>query len=146
MHFLSKALNNYFKEHNRAPVVGMAHSTFDLLHAGHTHYLEYSKNRCDFLIVGLLSDPTIDRLNTKNFPCQTMYERYLQLEGIRYVDFIIPFSHEEDIVNMLKLVKPDYRFLGEEYRDVEYTGKGLVEDVFVPRKHSFSSSKLRKQR
>lgn len=56
--------------------VGITFSAFDLLHAGHIKMLEEAKQQCDYLIVGLQTDPTVDRPN-KNIPPQTVLERYI---------------------------------------------------------------------
>ena len=122
--------------------IGFTCSTFDLLHAGHISMLAESKSRCDFLVVGLLCDPTHDRPK-KHKPIQSMFERWVQLSGISYIDMIIPFSSEQDIIDMVLLIKPDIRIVGEEYKDKEHTGKGLCPIFYNSRKHSFSSTALR---
>ena len=124
--------------------IGFTCSTFDLLHAGHISMLAESKSKCDYLIVGLLCDPTHDR-KIKQLPIQSMFERWVQLSGISYVDMIIPFSSEQDIVDMILLIKPDIRIVGEEYKDKEHTGKGLCPIFYNSRKHSFSSTELRER-
>jgi glycerol-3-phosphate cytidylyltransferase len=107
--------------------------------------LEEAKNHCDYLIVGLQTDPTIDRPE-KNKPVQTVYERYIQLKGCKYVDEIIPYSTEEDLLNLLTTINYDVRILGEEYREKMYTGKYLDKEVYYnKRPHTYSSSGLRKR-
>ena len=74
-------------------IVGFTCGTFDVLHAGHVSMLEQCKKQCNWLIVGLQTDPTIDR-PTKNKPIQTTFERYVQLNALRSVDEIIRrFTH-----------------------------------------------------
>ena len=124
--------------------IGFTCSTFDLLHAGHTSMLAESKSKCDYLIVGLLCDPTHDR-QEKQKPVQSMFERWVQLSSISYIDMIIPFSSEQDIIDMVLVIKPDIRIVGEEYKDVEHTGKGLCPIFYNSRKHSFSSTELRER-
>tara|TARA_B110000211_G_scaffold234656_1_gene305380 strand:+ start:2735 stop:3166 length:432 start_codon:yes stop_codon:yes gene_type:complete len=124
--------------------IGFTCSTFDLLHAGHISMLAESKSKCDYLIVGLLCDPTHDR-KTKQLPIQSMFERWVQLSAISYINMIIPFSSEQDIVDMVLLIKPDVRIVGEEYKDKEHTGKGLCPIFYNSRKHSFSSTELRER-
>ena len=124
--------------------IGFTCSTFDLLHAGHTSMLAESKSKCDYLIVGLLCDPTYDR-KEKQRPILSMFERWVQLSSISYVDMIIPFSSEQDIIDMVLVIKPDIRIVGEEYKDIEHTGKGLCPIFYNSRKHSFSSTELRER-
>ena len=130
--------------------VGFTCSTFDLLHAGHIGMLREAKANCDYLIVGLQSDPTIDRPDTKNKPIQTMVERYAQLNALHLVDEIVPYQTEEDLIDILELFQLDVRFLGEEYREKEFTGKDVcrkrgIELHFNKRAHRFSTSSLRKR-
>ena len=130
--------------------VGITFSTFDLLHAGHIAMLREAKSKCDYLIVGLQSDPTIDRPDTKNSPIQTMFERYLQLKAVEYVDEVVPYQTERDLEDILETLPINIRILGEEYRDKDFTGKDIcrkrdIELHFNKREHRFSSSDLRKR-
>lgn len=124
---------------------GITFSSFDLLHSGHIAMLEEAKGQCDYLIVGLQSDPTIDRPQ-KNKPVQTIFERYVQLKGCRFIDEIIPYDTEEDVINILQVVKPDVRFIGEDYRGKKFTGDELpIPLVYTARRHNFSTSALRQK-
>jgi glycerol-3-phosphate cytidylyltransferase len=124
---------------------GFTCSTFDILHAGHIAMLEEARSVCDHLTVGLLSDPTISRPDTKNKPVQGMFERYLQLRAVKYVDEIIPYQTEEELEDIFLVMNFDIRILGEEYRDKRFTGENLCANHFNQRKHSFSSSDLRRR-
>ena len=104
--------------------IGFTASTFDLLHAGHVQMLREAKDHCDYLMCGLQIDPTIDR-KEKNSPVQTVVERYTQLNGVKYVDEIIPYSTERDLEDILEMYHIDVRILGEEYRDKEFTGRDI---------------------
>ena len=81
--------------------VGFTCSTFDLFHAGHIMMLKEAKTQCDHLIVGLQTDPTIDRPDTKNKPVQSVFERYEQLKACKYIDEILVYETEDDLVNIL---------------------------------------------
>jgi len=129
--------------------IGFTASSFDLLHAGHTLMLEEAKTVCDYLIVGLQTDPTIDR-PTKNRPVQTVVERYLQLRACKYVDEIIPYTTEKDLEDILSSMSIDIRILGVEYKDQDFTGRDIckkrgIDLYFNKRDHRFSSSDLRKR-
>lgn len=130
--------------------VGITFSAFDLLHAGHIGMLREARANCDYLIVGLQTDPTIDRPTEKNKPVQTLVERYAQLNALKFVDEIVPYQTEEDVIDILELFQIDVRFLGEEYREKEFTGKDVcrkrgIELHFNKRDHRFSTSGLRKR-
>ena len=130
-------------------IVGFTCSTFDLLHAGHIQMLREAKEQCDYLIVGLQTDPTIDRPE-KNKPIQTLVERYTQLKAVGYVDEIIPYATEQDLEDILSMYHIDVRVLGVEYKDKDFTGKSIcqrrgIDLYFNKRDHRFSSSDLRKR-
>ena len=129
--------------------VGITFSTFDLLHAGHIQMLREAKEQCDYLICGLQVDPSLDRPE-KNSPVQTIVERYTQLNAVQYVDEIIPYASESDVEDILTMYHIDVRILGEEYRDLDFTGKDIckkrgIQLYFNKRDHRFSSSDLRKR-
>jgi glycerol-3-phosphate cytidylyltransferase len=130
--------------------IGITFSTFDLLHAGHIAMLSEAKNHCDYLICGLQTDPTIDRPDTKNKPVQSIVERQIQLAACRYVDEVVVYSTEQDLIDLLLILPVDTRILGVEYADKNFTGKSEcairgIEIVYNGRDHSFSSSSLRKR-
>ena len=127
--------------------VGFTCSTFDLLHAGHIQMLRDAKEQCDYLIVGLQYDPSIDR-SEKNSPVQTIVERYTQLKAVSYVDEIIPYATEKDLEDILEMYHIDVRILGEEYREKDFTGKDICQErdidlYFNKRDHRFSTTDLR---
>lgn len=129
--------------------IGFTCSTFDLLHAGHIAMLREAKEQCDYLICGIQTDPTIDRPE-KNKPVQTLVERWTQLQGVKYVNEIIPYQTEQDLEDILKLFHIDVRIIGEEYKDGKFTGRATcaargIEIYFNKRDHRFSSSDLRKR-
>jgi glycerol-3-phosphate cytidylyltransferase len=126
---------------------GITFSAFDLLHAGHIKMLEQCKKNCNYLIVGLQTDPTIDR-PLKNKPVQSLVERYIQLKACVFVDEIVPYSTEIELLEILQSFDLDIRFIGEDYLDKDFTGKQFcidnnIELFFNSRKHEFSSTSLR---
>lgn len=130
-------------------VIGFTCSAFDLLHAGHQMMLEEARSVCDYLIVGLQYDPSLDR-PTKNKPVQSIVERYLQLRSSRWVDEIVFYSTERDLEELLMVLPISVRILGDEYRDKDFTGKTLCQNLgiklhFNSRTHEYSSSGLRKR-
>ena len=129
--------------------VGITFSAFDLLHAGHIKMLEEAKRYCDYLIVGLQTDPTIDRPE-KNRPTQTVVERYIQLKGCRFVDEIVPYATEQDLEDILRSFHIDVRIIGDEYAQFffmwrHYCEEKGIEFHFNRRDHRFSSTSLRKE-
>ena len=125
-------------------VVGFTASTFDLMHAGHVIMLQEAKTLCDYLIVGLLTDPRRDRPE-KNYPIQTSWERWIQAQAIKAIDRVVPFDTEEDLENMIKVLKPDVRFVGEEYKGKPHTGHDIkgTQIIYNKRSHNYGSTQLR---
>ena len=131
-------------------IIGITFSAFDMLHAGHVAMLAEAKNHCDYLICGLQTDPTIDRPDSKNKPIQSIVERQIQLAACRYVDEVVIYETEQDLVDLLLILPVDVRILGVEYEHQEYSGKheGMIRGIrpiFNGRDHSFSSSSLRRR-
>jgi glycerol-3-phosphate cytidylyltransferase len=125
--------------------IGFTCSTFDLFHAGHIMMLREARTQCDYLIVGMQTDPTIDR-DWKNKPIQSVFERFTQLQACKYVDEVIPYATEKELTDILCSYPIDVRIIGEEYRDKQFTGHDLPMGVyFNTRRHSFSTTELRKR-
>jgi glycerol-3-phosphate cytidylyltransferase len=124
--------------------IGFTCSTFDLFHAGHLLMLEEANQQCDYLIVGLQTDPTIDRPTEKNKPVQSVFERFIQVEACKYVDKVIPYATEKELADILLSYPINVRILGEEYMQREFTGDNMgMELYFNKRRHSFSTTELR---
>jgi glycerol-3-phosphate cytidylyltransferase len=129
--------------------IGIVASTFDLLHAGHIMMLREAKSQCDHLICALQVDPSVDR-QEKNSPIQSIVERYIQLSVVKYVDEIVVYQTEKDLEDILELYPIDVRILGEEYKNMDFTGREIckkrgIRIHFNKRDHRFSSSGLRKR-
>lgn len=122
---------------------GFTCGCFDLLHAGHVVMLKEAKRHCEYLIVGLQTDPSIDR-QSKNSPIQSVYERYIQLSALGVVDKVIPYDTEQSLIDLLESQDIDVRFIGEDYVDKTFTGDYLpIKIHYTNRKHSFSTTNLR---
>lgn len=129
--------------------IGFTCSAFDLFHAGHVAMLQEARKHCDYLIVGLQNDPTMDRPE-KNRPVQSVVERQMQLKGSRYVDEVWVYNTEKDLEDLLLMLPINVRILGVEYENKEFTGREIchrrgIELYFNGRDHSFSSSSLRRR-
>ena len=126
--------------------IGFTCSCFDLLHAGHILMLQDAKRQCDKLIVGLQTDPTIDRPDTKNKPIQSLEERRIQLEAVKYVDEVFIYDTEEELYKKLLDINPDVRILGSDYIGKSFTGDDLdIKIYYHDRNHNYSTTNLRKK-
>lgn len=132
-------------EKRNKKTIGFTCGAFDITHAG--HYLMFAENRakCDFLIVGLQIDPSLDRPN-KHKPIQSIKERLIQLKACKYIDKVVIYKTEKDLVKLLKKINPDVRFLGMDWKGRKFTGKELpIKVIFNTRNHNYSSSNLIKR-
>ena len=123
--------------------VGFTAGAFDLLHAGHIAMLEEAKSVCEHLIVGLQEDPSLDRPE-KNKPIQSLLERQIQLQAVRYVDRVIVYKTEAELLTILKAMPIDVRIIGSDYLSKPFTGRELkIKLHYNRRDHDWSSSELR---
>jgi glycerol-3-phosphate cytidylyltransferase len=128
-------------------IIGITCSTFDLLHTGHIIMLEECKKYCDYLICALQNDPTIDR-QEKNKPVQSMVERYIQLDAVKYVDKIIPYNTEDELMEIFSSLDLNVRIIGDDYRNKDFTAKDIcqkrnIKIIYNKREHEYSTSNLR---
>ncbi len=126
---------------------GFTCGTMDLLHAGHVLMLKECREQCDYLIVGLEIDPSVDRPDKKK-PIETLEERTIRLQGCKYVDEIIVYKDEVDLYNLLKRVNPDVRFMGIDWKNKpNYSRDKLpsIKVIYNSRGHNYSSTNLRKR-
>lgn len=126
--------------------IGFTCSSFDLLHAGHVAMLCECSKHCDKLLVGLNTNP----FKRGNYPVQGLFERYLQLSAVKWVDDIIPYNGEKELIEIFNTMHIDIRFIGTDYKDKEFTGKEInikngTEIYYNRRDHNFSSSGLKEQ-
>ena len=125
--------------------IGFTCGAFDLMHAGHMLMLEDARSVCDKLVVAIQSDPSIDR-PFKNRPVQSFDERIIMVDGCKYVDEIILYHTEDDLLKILKELSPDVRILGSDYRNKTFTGQELpIRIYYHERSHNWSSSGLRER-
>ena len=125
--------------------IGFTCAAFDLMHAGHMIMMKDARSVCDKLIVAIQSDPSIDRAY-KNRPVQSYEERIIMVEGCKYVDEVVLYHTEEDLLNILKDIEPDIRILGSDYKNTTFTGQELpIEIYYHNREHNWSSSGLRER-
>lgn len=129
--------------------IGFTCSAWDLLHAGHVIMLKEAKEQCDYLIAGLQTNPNIDRPE-KNKPIQTVFERFTQLQACKYVDEIIIYETEKELVDIILSTPINVRILGKEYENKNFTGKNEciekgIELYFNSRDHTFSTTELRQR-
>jgi glycerol-3-phosphate cytidylyltransferase len=129
---------------NNSNKIGFIAGSFDLIHPGYINAFKDSKEHCDFLVVALHHDPSSER-SQKIKPILSPNERKQILQSIKFIDAITEYRTEKELIDILRKIQPDIRFLGDDYKDKEYTGKGIVKDViFLDRSHGWSTTKFKK--
>ncbi|MEI7765631.1 MAG: adenylyltransferase/cytidyltransferase family protein [bacterium] len=126
-------------------IIGFTCGAFDLTHAGHYLMFEEVKNKCDYLIVGLQVDPSVDRKN-KHKPIQSLKERSIQLKACKYIDEIVIYKTEIGLYHLLKKLKPDIRFMGSDWKNKPNYSKDRLPEIKViynSRNHKYSTTNLR---
>jgi glycerol-3-phosphate cytidylyltransferase len=124
--------------------IGFFPMVADILHSGHVLSLEEAKKHCDFLIVGLHCKP-----NYKN-PQQSIYERYMQLRAVKWVDEVIPYENIDKDQDIFVSLDYDVYFLGEDHKNDDWELKNTIETlekeiVYLKRKHNYSSSRIKNE-
>lgn len=135
------------KKKNTKKIVGFTCGAFDLTHAGHYIMFKEVRKQCDYLIVGLQLDPSVDR-SDKHKPIQPFKERKIQLEACRYIDKIVTYKTEKGLYKLLKKLNPDVRFIGIDWKNKPNYSRDRLPNmkvVYNSRDHVYSTSKLRKR-
>jgi glycerol-3-phosphate cytidylyltransferase len=121
-------------------IKGIIAGSFDIIHPGYIKMFEDAKENCDILVIALHVDPTIERPE-KIKPILDYFDRFKILNSIKYIDQIFPYSTEKDLIEVLKISKPDIRFLGDDYFGKSYTGKDLnIPIYYLDRSHKWSTT------
>lgn len=123
--------------------IGFTAGNFDLLHPGYIYTFETAKEHCDYFMVFLQRDPSETRY-TKYKPVIPLYERYKTLMAIKYVDEVVTYQTEEDLINLMEFYKPDVRILGDDYIGKRFTGDNMPIDViYTTRSHNWSTTRIK---
>jgi cytidyltransferase-like protein len=129
--------------YNKKGKIGFTAGNFDLLHPGYIYTFETAKENCDYFMVFLQRDPSETRY-TKYKPVVPLYERYKTLMSIKYIDEVVTYQTEEDLIKLIEFYKPDVRILGDDYIGKRFTGDHLPIDViYTTRSHNWSTTKLK---
>ena len=124
--------------------IGFTASSFDLLHSGHITMLQEASSICDHLIVGLNADPSVNG-SKKNKPIQTLMERQIQINAVKYVDQVFVYNSEDELYHLLVALPIDVRIVGTDYQRKKFTGDDLGTEIYYnKRDHNWSSSRIRK--
>ena len=124
---------------------GIIAGNFDIIHPGYVAMFKECKDNCDRFVVLLHSDPSIERPN-KLKPILSTDERVEMLKCFRQIDDVLTYSLESELHELIVLLKPDVRFLGDDYKEKDYTGKDLDIPVhWIGRDHGWSTTKFKLQ-
>jgi len=123
---------------------GVIAGNFDVIHPGYIKMFKECKSYCQQFIILLHTDPSIERPE-KLKPILTKEERTEILTSIRFINGIAYYTYEKELVDLIKRLSPDIRFLGDDYRGRTYTGFELDIPVhYLNRDHGWSTTKFKK--
>jgi glycerol-3-phosphate cytidylyltransferase len=123
--------------------VGLIAGSFDVIHPGYIYTFRKAKDHCDYLVVALQTDPTIERPN-KIKPILSWEERQETLLSIRYIDEVIKYTTELDLINILKTCQYNVRILGDDYMQKYATGQEYSDQIaYIDRDHGWSTTKFK---
>ena len=124
---------------------GIIAGNFDVIHPGYVAMFKECKANCDSFIVLLHTDPSIERPE-KLKPILSTLDRIEMLRCFRQIDDVKTYETEAELYELIKEVNPDIRFLGDDYKDKDYTGKDLNIPVhWIGRDHGWSTTKFKLQ-
>ena len=122
---------------------GIIAGNFDIVHPGYVAMFKECKDNCDKFVVLLHSDPSIERPN-KLKPILSTEERVEMLKCFRQIDDVLTYNLESELHELIVLLKPNVRFLGDDYKEKDYTGKDLNIPVhWIGRDHGWSTTKFK---
>ena len=125
-------------------IIGVIAGAFDAIHPGYIYLFNECKQHCDYFLLLLHEDPSIER-SEKMKPILSIKERKLILSSLRQIDEIITYKTEDDLLRILKNRKIDIRFLGDDYKEKNFTGQELDIPIhFLDRSHGWSTTKFKK--
>jgi len=104
----------------------IVNGTFDILHRGHLKMLHYAKSQGDYLLVCIDSDERVKELKGATRPINNQKDRQFMLNSLKCVDYVEIFNTKEELVEMIKLYKPDIMVKGSDWR-----GKSIVAQQHV---------------
>ena len=119
-----------------------------MYHAGHVMMLKECRQHCDYLIVALNKaehiNPTINP--DKKPPLFSIDERVIIMESCRYVDEVLIYNSEEELLQLMTNSSLNIRFLGDDYRGKPITGSELdIPIYYTDRSHGLSTSIYKKR-
>ena len=123
---------------------GVIAGNFDVIHPGYIKMFKECKSYCQQFVILLHVDPSIERPE-KLKPILSKEERTEVLTSIKWIDSIAYYTYEKELVELLKGLEPDIRFLGDDYRGKTYTGFELDIPIhYLNRDHGWSTTKFKK--
>lgn len=124
--------------------VGVIAGNFDVMHPGYIKMFKEMNSFCNQVIILLHTDPSIERPE-KLKPILSVEERIELLLSIKYINNVFTYTTENDLVELLKGIQPDIRFLGDDYKGRTYTGFELNIPIhYLNRDHGWSTTKFKK--
>jgi D-beta-D-heptose 7-phosphate kinase/D-beta-D-heptose 1-phosphate adenosyltransferase len=116
---------------------------FDILHRGHIELFNFAKSHGDFLYIGIDSDERVKFLKGQSRPINSQEDRKFLLENIKPIDKVFIFNTEEDLIDLVKSIKPDIMVVGSDYKNKKVIGGEYAKQLlFFERIDEYSTTKI----
>ena len=117
-------------EKRRGRKIVFTNGCFDIIHAGHIHYLCKARELGDILVIGLNSDASVRKLKGDDRPINNEQDRAFVLSGLKAVDYVVIFE-EETPYNLIKTISPQLLVKGGDYAVEEIVGREFADETIV---------------
>jgi D-beta-D-heptose 7-phosphate kinase/D-beta-D-heptose 1-phosphate adenosyltransferase len=120
----------------------IVNGTFDILHRGHLEMLHYAKSQGDYLLVCIDSDERVKELKGHGRPINNQKDRQFMLNSLKCVDYVKIFNTREELIELIKLFKPDLMVKGSDWQGKSVVAQEHVKQViFYDRVGDYSTTK-----
>lgn len=121
----------------------IVNGTFDILHRGHIELLEYAKSLGSELLVCIDTDRRVRELKGITRPINNQHDRTYMLSALKCVDLVWVFDSAEELIDQIKLFKPDIMVKGDDYKGKPIVGEYLINEIkFYDRVSSYSTTNI----
>ena len=116
---------------------------FDILHRGHIELFKFCKSQGDYLIVGVDTDDRVKKNKGPSRPINNLNDRMFFLEAIEYIDKVVSFSSDDELIERLHENNVDTMIIGSDWRGKSVVGQNMVNKIlFFDRIGEYSTTRI----
>ena len=125
---LSQVMAHLDEARTAGKTIVFTNGVFDILHAGHVHFLRSAKALGDVLVVGVNSDASTRRLKGPHRPITSERDRVALVAALDPVDHVIVFD-DDTPAEIIRILRPHLHVKGGDYADEALPEATAVQDV-----------------